>query len=139
MGHSVDQAHFVGSLGRDVAPAEDDHERLEQARLAPARVQQPRQTLRAAVAGQQPQVDLGLAELGGQIGDAVVAGERELHAAAERHAVDDRDARLVHRLDLAERKVRVVRQRDRVLDRVDLLEELADVGAGDEALGVPGR
>ena len=52
---------------------------------------QPRQPLRAAEAGDDPEVDLGLAE-GGRLGrDAEVARHRQLAAAAERDRVDRRD------------------------------------------------
>ena len=54
---------------------------------------QPRQPLRAAEAGDDPEVDLGLAERRRLGGDPEVAGHRELAAAAERQRVDGRDRR----------------------------------------------
>src|SRR5207237_3741839 len=58
-----------------------------------------RQALRAAPAGDDPKVDLGLAELRGTRRVAQVARERELAAAAEREPVDRGDRRLPHRLE----------------------------------------
>ena len=49
---------------------------------------EPRQPLRRSVAGQDAELDLGLAEAGGIGGDAQRAGEGELAAAAECEAVD---------------------------------------------------
>ena len=56
----------------------------------------PRQPLAPARAGEDPQLDLGQAELGlGVIGrHAPVAGQRQLQAAAETGAVDRGDDRL---------------------------------------------
>ena len=57
-------------------------------------------------------------------------GERqEQPLAAEGHAVDRGHAWLVHTLDLAEGQVGVVGQGDGVLERVYVLEQLANVGA----------
>ena len=52
---------------------------------------EPRQPLRAAEAGDDPELDLGLAEARRGGGDAQVARHRQLAAAAEREAVDGRD------------------------------------------------
>ena len=52
---------------------------------------QPRQPLRAAEAGDDPELDLGLAEHRRARGDAHVAGHRQLAAAAEREPVDGGD------------------------------------------------
>ena len=61
-----------------------------------------RRTVRddAAAAGQQAEGDLGQAELRLRVveRDAVVAGERDLEAAAERGAVERGDDRLAERL-----------------------------------------
>ena len=133
IGQLVDHAHRVGLATADAAAAQDQVERVLQTRRAAPRGQQPRQPLRAAVAGQQPQADLGLAEARRALGNAVVAGQRELHATAECDALDGRDARLVHALDLAERQVRVVRQRARFVDRANVFQQLADVGTRHEA------
>ena len=58
----------------------------------------------AAAAGQQAQRDLGQADLAALDvgGDAVVAGQRDLQAAAERGAVDRGDDGLAQRLQLAQ-------------------------------------
>ena len=58
---------------------------------------QPRQPLRAAGAGDDAEQHFGLADLGARHGDAVVAGHRELEAAAERVAVNGGDQRLARR------------------------------------------
>ena len=94
--------------------------------------EQPRQTLRATVTRQQAQSDFRLTELRIRLGDAVMTGEGELHAAAQRHALDRRDARLAHPLDAPERQLRIVRQHTRLVQRVYLVQKLADVGAGHE-------
>jgi hypothetical protein len=51
------------------------------------------QALGAAEAGDDPELDLGLAELRVVGGDDEVAGQRQLAAAAEGEAVDRRDPR----------------------------------------------
>jgi hypothetical protein len=61
-----------------------------------------------------------------------MASKREFHAATERNALYGRDARLPHRLDLAKRKLCIARQDERLVERVDLLEHLPNVGPGDE-------
>ena len=85
-----------------------------------------RQALRAARAGQDAELHLRQAKLRFRRGDAVVAGERELQAAAEREAADRRDQRLLQRvLEIVD------------VGQVGLLarsSELADVGASREAL-----
>ena len=53
-----------------------------------------RQALRAAGAGDDAELDLGLAELGAVGGDDEVAHHRQLAAAAEREAGDRGDHRL---------------------------------------------
>ena len=59
--------------------------------LGPARADEPGQALRAAAAGDDAEQDLGLAEHGPRRGDAVVAGQRQLAAAAEGVAADRGD------------------------------------------------
>ena len=59
-----------------------------------------RQALGAAGAGEEAELDLGQAELRRGDGDAIMAGERDLAAAAERGAMDRGDHRLVERFDL---------------------------------------
>ena len=94
--------------------------------------EQPRQSLSTAIARQQVQPHLGLSEARKRLGHADMAGHRELHATAERDTVDGGDGGLVHRLDLPEREVCVVRQRQRLLERMHVLKQLTDVGARDE-------
>ena len=81
---AVDQAVLVGVLGRDRLARGVHLERL-------GRPDEPRQPLRAAEAGDDPEVDLGLAERGREARDAHVARHRQLAAAAEREPVDGRD------------------------------------------------
>ena len=64
-----------------------------------------------------------------------MAGQRELHAAAQRHTLDGRNAGLAHLLDLAERQLGVGRQHAGFFNRVDFFQELANVGTRDEAGG----
>ena len=84
--HAVDQAELVGLLGADRVADEVHLQRLVLAH-------QPRQPLGAAEAGDDPELDLGLAEHGRLGGDAHVAGHRQLAAAAEGDAVDRGDGR----------------------------------------------
>ena len=74
---------------------------LEQELQRVSRRHHARDALGAAGAGEQPDLDLGQAEAGLAVvgGDAVVAGEAKLEAAAERGAVDRRDERLAAGLD----------------------------------------
>ena len=95
-----------------------------------------RQPLRAAAAGDQAELDLGLPELGVLRRDPDVAGHRQLEPAAQAVAVDrgdDRCAAGVHPrgqlLDPARRT-----GLGRLLDRFAHRRELGDVGAGDERL-----
>ncbi len=101
--------------------------------VAASIAEQPREPLRPAVAGEEAQPDLRLAEARQRLGHAVVTGERELHPAAECHALDRRHARLPHALDAPECELRIVGKDARLLDGVHLLQELPDVGAGHEA------
>src|SRR5216683_272167 len=83
-----------------------------------------RQPLRAARAGQNPQLHLGQTEAGALHADAVVTGERDLETAAEGRAVDGGHDGLRRALDQIQHRVeRRLRGR---------LAELGDVGAGDE-------
>ena len=85
VGHqAVDEPELVGLLGADRVADRVHLERL-------GRADQPRQPLGAAEAGDDPEVDLGLAEGGAVGGQADVAGHRDLAAAAEREPVDRRD------------------------------------------------
>ena len=60
---------------------------------------EPRQPLRAGVAGDQAEIDFRLSELRGVGGEPQRAGHRQLAAAAERVAVDRGDDRLAEVLD----------------------------------------
>ena len=86
------------------------------------------QPLRAATAGDDPEQDLGLAEHGPRPGDAVVAGQGQLAAAAEGVAADGGDDEPGDGGDGVERVVEAGR------DRAGLVRaaELGDVGAGGE-------
>ena len=89
-----------------------------------------RQTLRAAVAGRDPELDLRLAELRVLAGDADVTRHGELAAAAERESVDRRDDRLAAGLESPKHALAALRARlaiERPLPR-----QIAGVGAGDE-------
>src|SRR4029450_12739290 len=93
---------------------------------------EPRQTLRPRVTGNQSEVDLGLRELGRVSREAQRARHRQLAAAAERKAVDRRDYRFAEVLDHVEHVLtgeRVLAAAGRRLDR-----ELVDVSARDERL-----
>ena len=74
--HPVDQADAQRLVGVDLAAGEDQV-------LGPGRTDQAGQPLGAAAAGDDPEQDLGLAELGGVADDPEVAGQRQLAAAAE--------------------------------------------------------
>ena len=85
---------------------------------------EPRQPLRAARSRQQAEAYLRQAEGDIGRGHAVVAGERELEAAAEHCAVQRGDHRLRGRLDA---------QQNIVQERCTrLVVEFADIGARDE-------
>ena len=73
---AVDEPELVGLLGADRVA---DQVHLQGLVLA----DQPRQALRAAEAGDDPQLDLGLAEDRRLRGDPDVAGHRQLAAAAK--------------------------------------------------------
>src|SRR5438045_5190927 len=76
-----------------------DHPAREDQLLRNPEAADPREALRSAPAGDDPEVDLGLAEarLARRVAD--VAAERELAAAAERETVDRGDRRLRHLLE----------------------------------------
>ena len=87
-----------------------------------------RDALRAARAWQQAKLDLGGAKLRRGDGDAIVAAECDLAAAAERGAVDRSDHRLVGGLDHIDQG-----GQGGFLHR---LAELGDVGAGEEGAAI---
>ena len=88
----VDEADAQRLLRVDDAAGEDQL-------LGDAETAHAREPLRAAPARDDPEIDLGLAELRSARRVADVARERELAAAAERKAVDRSDRRLRHRLE----------------------------------------
>ena len=85
----VHQAHLLRGGGADLIALEQHLQRVR-------RRHQPRDALRAAAAGEQPDLDFGQsdARLVGVGDDAIVAGERKLEAAAHADAVDRRGDRL---------------------------------------------
>ena len=133
VGQLVHQPHRPGLGGRHRAPTQQQVQRVTQTGLAAARGQQARQALRAAVAGQQAQADLGLAQPRRELGHAVVAGQRKFQPTAQRHALDGGDTGLAHALDLAECQVRVVGQGARFVQGVHVFQQLAHVGTRHEA------
>ncbi len=93
----VDQAEFLGLRGAQLlALHEQAHQRVDDAEHAHG-------AGHAAAARQQAELDLGEAEL--ELGivdrDAMVAGQRDLEAAAQRGAVERRDDGLAERLQPA--------------------------------------
>ena len=115
----IDQPERLRLLGRNRVAAGHHLHRIRHRYDA-------RQALRAAGAGQDAELDLGQAEQRLGRGDPVVAGERELEAAAEREAADRGDERLRH-LVLAVVDVGQVGLDARAV-------ELLDVGAAGERL-----
>ncbi len=90
---------------------------------------QPRQTLRAAGAGNDAQFALGLSDLRGCHGDAIVASHRGFQSAAKGRAMNGADDRLGAVLQDVEHRIQA--------DAAILLSgsdfaELLDVGSGDE-------
>ncbi len=123
------------------ASSDDQTGRIDQAVDAAAGEQLARQALGAAVARQQVEIDLGLTEAGLEIGDDIGAGQDELAAAAQGRAVDRCDHRLAEILQCGKGRVRRVR---RCLGRFEIaglahLEQLLDVGAGDEGRACTGH
>ena len=84
------------SLGVDDGPGEKELQR------ALPRPDQTRQALGAAVAGDDAELDLGLAEAGVVRGDAQRAGHGQFAAAAQRKSLDACDHRLAQRLNAPE-------------------------------------
>ena len=91
----VDEAHLLGRGGADLVA-------LEQHLQGVRRRHQPRDALRAAAAGEQADLDFRQADarLVAVGDDAVVAGERQLEAAAHADAVDRRGERLARGFQL---------------------------------------
>ena len=125
-GHDpVDEAETIRLLGADLLSGQKELE-------GSACANQAREALRAAVTGDEPEVDLGLAELRRLGRDAERAGHRELAPAAERIAVDRGNGRLAQMLDQVEHLLAA----DRSLTpaRRRLPGQLVDVCPGDERL-----
>ncbi len=120
-GDLVDDPQGQGFGGGDRV-AGDDH---PQRRL---RSDETRQALRPAGPGQEAKLDFGQADLRRRHGDAAMAGERHLEAAAQCRAVHCRDHRFRHRLDQGDDLAEAGRLRR--------LAEFGDVGAGEK--GAPG-
>ena len=74
------------------SPRQDHRQRL-------CHADQPRQPLRAAGAGNEPELDFRKAEPRAGRGDAKMAAERDLKPAAERGAMQSRDHGLRHRIE----------------------------------------
>ena len=96
---------------------------------------EPRQALHAAPAGHDAEHHLGQAESRRRLvdDDAIAAGERQLEAAAEAEAADQRERRIRHGGEPLERVPAALDERDRVGLGLDVAE-LVDVGAGDESV-----
>ena len=92
--HGVDQLHRLGPVELELVALEQKLQRI-------GRLQHAGDALGAAGAGKQADLDLGQAEPRLRVvgGDAVMAGQRQLEAAADRGAVDRRDPRLAAGLD----------------------------------------
>ena len=105
---------------------------------------QPRQALRAAAGRQQADRHLDQADERLVVVDqhAVAAAQRQLVAAAERHAVDRRGDRLAAALDAAQVDVPAVADLEGLAlahAAVVRADEVLDVAAGDEAAGLARR
>ena len=127
----VDEADLLGCLRlAPLALEEHLHERLLQAEHA-------RGAHDATGAGQQAEGDLGQADLAalGVECDAVVTGQCDLEAAAERGAVDRCGDRLAHGLEATEGRLDA---RDLLLEALRVgggrLDDHVEVGAGEEGL-----
>ena len=115
--YRVDEPQFQCLGGGDVLAAGDHLER-------PRHTDQPRQSLSAAAARQDAELDLGQSEPRFRVGHPEVAGHRHLEASAQGRTVDGGHERLRRLLDHPPHLVRVGGK--------PRLAELADVGAGDE-------
>ena len=105
------------------------------------RAGEPRQPLHAAPAGHDAQHHFGQPEprAGLVDDDAIAAGERQLEAAAQAEAANERDRRILHRREALERVPAALDERDRAGDVVARSPEFVDVGAGDEAVRLARR
>src|SRR4029077_19854553 len=93
-----------------------------------------RGALRSTKPGIDADAGLGKSEARVRRRDDVVAGERDLDAAAERKSVDARDDRLAVVLDLEKQRLELLRESSRAAELVafDVADEETDIGAGDE-------
>jgi hypothetical protein len=104
-----------------------------QSSTAVATPHKPRQALRSASAGDDPQQHFGLPDLGAGYGHAIVARHGELQAAAQRRAVDGAHDRLGAIFDAPQQRVYAMRAVDGNVAVRDGAEDL-DIGAGDESV-----
>ena len=119
----VDETDLVGTLGGDGFAGEEQFER-------DALADEAGKALGAAVAGDDAEFDLGLAEFGVFGGDADGAGHGHFESAAEGEAVEGGEDGLAEGFELAEKRLAFFR----LALGGDGGEggELADVSAGDE-------
>ena len=127
----VDEAHLLGLRRADPLALEQDlHQPVDDAEHA-------RDAHDAAGAGQQAELDLGLAELDLRVvdDDPAVTGERDLQAAAQRGAVDGGHDRLAERLEPAQQRLVLAHPAGELVGGLgrDLLE-VVEVAAGEEGL-----
>ena len=86
--------------------------------------------------GRMPRVTSGQLEVGAGRGHPVVAADGQLHAAAERHAVDGGDHRLGHAVDVHQQAAGIARVLGRARGVAEHVDEAADLGPRAERLGV---
>ena len=121
----LDEAPVVRGLRADEVAAE-----IEQ--VGAAEPDEPRQPLRAAAAGDEPELDLGLAQLRVVGADPHVAAHRELESAAEAEAVDRGDERSPRRIHSMPDRVQTPCGAALAAAGLAKRRELLDVGARDE-------
>jgi hypothetical protein len=120
----------TASAASIIVPAHAQLERVGQA-------DPPQQPLRPAEPGDDPELDLGLAELRRLRRIDEVAGQRQLAAAAEREPVDRRDHRDRQRRQRLAHRVALARELPRL--RLGHRRHRRDVGPGDERLARAGQ
>ena len=131
--HHVDRADFQRRLVPVVAAAGDPFDGV-------VRADEPRQANGAAPARIDTELGLRQADLGRGGHRAIRMRQAVLEAAAERGAVDGRDARDVEVFEVVERLVGLGQPGRHLLVRqLEVLAEFLDVGAGDEHLLGAGR
>ena len=124
VGDAVDRAIFERRLGVDHLGGDDHLQRLLGA-------DQAGKALRAAGAGDDPEIDFREADARAGVGDAIVAGERDLVAAAERGAEQRGHDRHVLVLETGEEMA--------VFGFLRRAGKFADVGAGEEGRALAGE